>query len=74
MPVITKKVYLYVKNTGTVNTGDSVHIETAGGTHVIRLSPTDWCFLPVEPNLALKVQTLTVSGLSTVEFSYFTAA
>jgi|TARA_R110000764_G_scaffold212390_1_gene298662 hypothetical protein len=74
LPVISSRVYLYVKNTGTVSTGDTIHIETAAGINIIRLAPTDWCFLPVEPSLALKVQTLTSSGISSVEFSYFTAA
>lgn len=75
VPANTKRVYLYVKNTGTLTGGDdNVHIQTAAGVNIADLAPTEWLFFPVEESLNLKVDAATGSGTSTVEYSYFTAA
>jgi len=74
VPTNASKVYLYARNTGAINTADSINIKTIGGTNIIELAPSDWCFLPIEQNLGLDVESVTASGISTIEFSYFTAA
>ena len=74
VPANAKRVYLYVKNTGTIGTSDNVHIQTAAGVNVADLAPTEWLFFPVEESLNLKVDAATASGTSTIEYSYFTAA
>ena len=69
-----KRVYLYAKNTGTIGTSDNVHIKIGNGQIIADLAPTEWLFFPVEEALNLKVDTVTSSGTSTIEYSYFTAA
>jgi hypothetical protein len=73
VPANTSRVYLYVKNTGTIGTSDNVNIQTAAAVNVAELAPTEWLFFPVEENLNLKVDAATASGTSTIEYSYFTA-
>jgi hypothetical protein len=73
VPANPSRVYLYVKNTGTLGTSDNVNIQTAAAVNIAELAPTEWLFFPVEENLNLKVDAATASGTSTIEYSYFTA-
>jgi len=73
LPATAARVYLYVKNTGTVNVSANVNIQTAAAVNVAELKAGEWLFFPVEESLALNVDSATASGVTTVEYSYFAA-
>ena len=74
LPATAKRVYLYVKNTGTPTVSPNVNIQIVASTaNIAELAPGEWLFFPVEESLVLNVDSATASKTSTVEYSYFAA-
>jgi len=76
VPNLDSPRYVYLKHTGLNSAGasstDKVHVETADGTTIMELKPTEFAFFPFYAEGAGKLQLEASANTVQVEYAYFT--